>query len=575
MVSYEHTQICRLIRETDAKPGGSTEIYSWVRAEKHLQLLRDNAGSDEVIIYAYSRPNFFINAVITPGADIYPPDCDDLLRWSASPYTGRATYAWSWGASSVRAEFWDNPPGRKSLSRSQNLVFARHLEGTNYPVTYELLQEFVHASGIHWLGEQHAYCQVDDNGDIEPVVSITDDRGEGHFVLVTCKRKHLERYLAATGNVLVRFFDFMMIGDGFSSWHDGVRERKAGPHFIFYEQCLHPDGHGFTHGTQLLPVTTTRDDLFGDLIDPGPGRANREHVSFIIQDWRNDRIVEVSAAPGETSNYFDGKGNELPYELSPAFFNPEVLSRYKADREKYTIDEARRFISCRGAWELRSYDLNDAGQIFAYLCDLRYLPYREQQYWRIHNEEPKGTISQRAIENDFLGEWASYVTPLERVLHTVRKWARQKPDWWKIDNEDEISQVNTPVSASKDEWGTAFVELSKVIVEGFQISPIRSLLLQKQIPFNTNDRSLTLIRKLISDQTGHDGERLRLEGLRQVQRVRSKVQSHRSGSEADDMAKNAIAQHGTYRGHFEHVCNQVADELELIEQIMELAYRPC
>ena len=575
MVAYEHSQIAKLIREIDARPTDPQGQSSWVGAVRHLQLLRDNAGDDEVILYAYSRPNFFINAVITPGADIYPPDCDDLLRWSASPYTGRATYAWSWGASSVRAEYWYNPPGRNSLSRSQNLVFARHIEGTNYPVIYELLQEFVHASGIHWLDEQHAYCQVDENGDIEPVVSITDVRGEGRFVLITCKRKHLEQYLAATGNVLVRFFDFMMIEDGFFRWGDAPRERKSESNFLFYEQCLHPDGHGFTRGTQLLPVTAARDDLFGDLIDPGPGRADREHASFIIRDWRNDRVVEASAAPGETANYFNGEGNELPFELSPAFFRPEVLSKYKADRDKYTIDETRRVISCRGAWELRSYDINDAGQVHAYLCDLRHLPYQEQLHWRGHNEEPKETISKRAFENDFLGEWASYVTPLDRVLHTVRGWARQKPDWWKIDNEDEISRVNTPVSNSKDEWGRSFLDLSKAVIEGFQVSPIRLVLRQRQILFEKDEQSLSLLRKLLSDQTGQDEERLRLEGLRQVQRIRSMVNSHRSGSDADQIARNALSQHGSYRGHFEHVCNEVADELELIEQVLRLAHRTC
>ena len=102
-------------------------------------------------------------------------------------------------------------------------MFARQMMGTDYPTRYELLQEFVHAAGIYWLDEHHAYCKVDENGDIEPIVSITDDLGEERFVLITCKRKPLEQYLAATGNVLARLFDFMMIGDGFSSLHDGVQ----------------------------------------------------------------------------------------------------------------------------------------------------------------------------------------------------------------------------------------------------------------------------------------------------------------------------------------------------------------
>ena len=32
-----------------------------------------------------------------------------------------------------------------------------------------------------------------------------------------------------------------------------------------------------------------------------------------------------------------------------------------------------------------------------------------------------------------------------------------------------------PVSNSKDEWGTAFLELSKVVIEGFQETPIQLL----------------------------------------------------------------------------------------------------
>ena len=51
-------------------------------------------------------------------------------------------------------------------------------------------------------------------------------------------------------------------------------------------------------------------------------------------------------------------------------------------------------------------------------------------------------------------------------------------------------------------------------------------------------------------------------------RIRSTLVSHRGGSEADQIARDALSQHRTYRSHFEHICNQVADELELIEQLL-------
>ena len=61
---------------------------------------------------------------------------------------------------------------------------------------------------------------------------------------------------------------------------------------------------------------------------------------------------------GQTANYFTQ--SDLPFEMSPAFFHPEVLTRYKSDSDKYTLQD--RSISCRGAWHLQTYDINDAGQ---------------------------------------------------------------------------------------------------------------------------------------------------------------------------------------------------------------------
>jgi hypothetical protein len=46
-------------------------------------------------------------------------------------------------------------------------------------------------------------------------------------------------------------------------------------------------------------------------------------------------------------------------------------------------------VSCRSAWHLPGYDVNEAGQIHAYICDLRQLPYSEQLYWQSFNVEPK------------------------------------------------------------------------------------------------------------------------------------------------------------------------------------------
>jgi len=67
------------------------------------------------------------------------------------------------------------------------------------------------------------------------------------------------------------------------------------------------------------------------------------------------------------------------------------LHRFKADPEKYSLDD--RSITCRNAWYLKSYDINEAGQVHAYIGDLARLPIEEQRYWQSFNEWSNGSIS--------------------------------------------------------------------------------------------------------------------------------------------------------------------------------------
>ena len=566
MASYEHLQIMRAVDELEEPPTEDHKYASWIRAEGHLQLLRQNARDPEVIIYACSKPTF-IHAVIAKESGVTSPDTDDLLDWNSTPYIGRAGYSWTGESRDIRVEFTETNPRPETLKHRQNLIFGRRMEGLDDPYCYELLQEFAHATDIHWREEQRAYCRIDENGDIEPVVSITKPNAIGQITLITCKREPLEQYLAATESVLVRFFDFMMVRYGeFTSWRTGVRTRKIETQYLFYDQCVHPDGHAFTRGAQVLPVTTPKQILFRSITEPRSGRSSRQYASFIAIDWRNDKVEEISTDPGATTSYFESENNSLPYEVSPAFFRAEVLTKYKADRDKYTLHEATRFITCRGAWELKSYDINEAGQVHAYICDLQNLPYQEQLHWKSHNENPKGTISKRAYENDIEGTWSSHVTAVERVLHILQRWVEQRHAWWQIQDEALLLRINTPVSNSKDEWGQAFLDISKTVIENFRIKSIRAVLHQEKITFDNSEGSLSLLEKTIATRDRFDSQSTKLRGLREAQRIRSIVQAHSGGREADEIAKRALIEHGTYRKHYEQVCRHIAEELEEIER---------
>ena len=575
MPSHEHVRILEYVNLLSQPPTEEASYTSWMKGEGHLRLLRNDIERDEVILFASSyvrnavTTSTFIHTELTKENNVTPPDRDDLMDWSSDPFRGRAAFAWtSDKPDEAGVEFYDAYSRPRTMKNSQNIVFGRRMEGVEdeEATYYELLQEFAHASDIHWRQEQQAFCRLDENGDIEPVVSITKKTGSEQTTLITCNKLILEKYLAGTDSVLIRFFDLMMVRlEEFKSWDEAIREEYVGPEEIFSYRYVHPKGYSWTRGTQIFRPTTSKQDLFQSFADPQYNEKNREYASFIIHDWRNNEIVEVSTKPGDTTNYFQAKDNSLPYEVSPAFFRPEVLSKYKADRDKYTIDETSRFISCRGAWHLRAFDVNEAGQVHAYICYLRDLPYQEQLHWKAHNEQPKGTISERAIDNDIKGTWSFHAKPLERVLTIIGEWNRKKTEWWSINNKGLSHQVNTPVSNSREEWAQAFQDLAIVVIEGFQVKAIRALLERQGIPFKQEDRSLTLLEKLMNGPGKVTEEEIKLNGLRQVQRVRTLTRSHRGGSEGESIRREALNVFGTYRKHFEHICETVAEELEMIE----------
>ena len=575
MTSYEHQEIARTIDQLEMSQGKAEQLSSWLKAEPHLNLLKLNSQSNEVILLACTRTTF-IHAVIAKEQEVIPPDYDDLLKWNSSPNKKRASYSWQLGNKEVNIVLKEPNPEPSTMQSTQNLVFAIQLERLAEPHEYEILQEFAHATGILWREDESAYCRIDENGDFEPVLSITNPGDPKSVTLITCKREPLEQFLAASESALVRFFNFTMVRrDLFRSWNGGVEGRKIESENLFYDQCIHPDGHSWTRGTQILPVLTNREMLFRSITETPSHRTGRQYATFIIEDWRNNRIVEVSTEPNATSNYFTAADNSLPYEMSWACFRPEVLSKYKADRDKYTLDEESRAISCRGAWYLKSYDINPAGQVFAYLCDLRNLPYQEQLHWKSFNEEPKATISERAYENDFQGTWSFHITPLERVLNMLRNWATQNLDWWRIKDESLLLRFNTPIANSKDEWAQSFLELSKAVIENFRKKPIQAYLRQQNIDFDKDHGTLILLEKLLQSQDSGNDDPLRLEGMKQAWLIRSKVQSHNTGTEADQIARNARREHGTFKQHFESVCTQIADELENLEATLPTIQERC
>ena len=568
MPSYQHRKLVQRIAQLDTVPQAADDYAFWLKADGHLALLRDNADVDELIIYA-SDDHTFIHTVIVNQDGFSSAQQDDLLSWNGNPFHSFASYAWGGGGDDVWIERDNSPWGSNILQNARQLVYGRTFEGLNENsnLYYEIPQEYLHLTEIHWRPEQHAFCRFDAHGEFDNVVSITSRPQRGGVTLVSFKWRELEQYLVASGSLLVRMFDFTLFRfSEFTRWPDGPETVTRESDSLFYRQKVDAGKAAYTRGVQIIHPSTDRSKIFSAIMDYGWNASkDREYCEFLTWDWRTRRVMTVSTNPSATATYFDASTNSLPFETSPVFFSPEVLSKYKADRDKYTISEEHGFIHCRGAWELRTFDVNEAGQVHTYICYLRDLPDHEQKYWQSFNEEPKALIAQRAWLKDFLGEWTDIINPLAVVLSILRRWATSDLSWWKLREETLLEGVNTPRTTSRDEWAQAFSDLSKLVVEGFQTKNIRARLDEMSIQFDKDDGSLVLIERVLAAPDSLDGG-VRLGGLRAVQSIRSNVTSHSRGSRAHDLEKEALEEHGTYQAHFEEICHAVVDELRIIEK---------
>jgi hypothetical protein len=521
-------------------------------AEDSVSVLKDNLKADEILLYA-SGPHLLIHSVLTFKEIVEVPDHEDLDRAHIMPDD-----AWciqrSYGGGEGHRVYLEPPlsnPGCNSLVGSEKLVFIRTFEGVkDFEPPVEIDQKLVHALGLFFLDERSAYCRLNGRGDIENVITIHDDTTHDPWErlrAVTIRSHDLATYMALGGTSLVTLFDFTRFSmDEFSGW-DGAEERTFETKNLFYGHRKIPKHASYANGQIILRTGLTLDSLVEEW-KAEEDTSTRQYASFKITDWKNDSaLVESSCGPDHIVNYFTESG--LPWEISPAFFRPDVLQKYKSDPEKYTFGD--RSISCRGSWHLKTYDINQAGQVHTYIGYLANLPYEEQLYWQSFNEWPKANISERAYQNDILGEFSTTEDPLNDLKVAIQDLDRKPPSWWKPRGEALIESVHYPVTDSASEWGDEILALDHVVVEGFLVKGLREIASINGGSFEKNWASLKVLEAALS-VTGRTEDQAReaVSTLKELHALRNPAKAHGDPQGRRLAIANARKAHGTLRNHF-------------------------
>ena len=558
---FNLNSIAPLIEE----PKTDDAFNEWIQQKEVIPFLEREVEETFVIIYA-SLPFAFIHSALVDQVDLDEKKIEDLLGWNGNPFD-----TWSLTASSD--DVWISGPldniGSELLRKGRQILYVREFEGVPSREKYfELDQMISQVLDIHFLEERNAWCKLDDHGDIEDIVKVIEIEGlrrEVLNIIVVFKKSALDEFACVGNYSLCRMFDFPRYDpNGFSGWNHIVeRVDFTNGRNIFGRLGIEEKVESFSRGIQIASCDSVSKDL---IIDKVWGRdvsgKPQQYASFITMDWKNGITAEISSAPDSLSNYFTE--SNLPFELSPAFFRPEVLLKYKSDREKYTLNGYS--ISCRGSWYLNSYSINDAGQVFAYLCDLNKLPYSEQLHWKTFNELPKAGLPQRTIDTDFLGRWPDEEDPLIRLRTLLSKLSKQDIGWWTLKGDNSLESLNYPYSNSTDEWEEEILKLDQVIIEGFNEKWLRKKAAELGILTDPSYRSLKLIEELLKG-FGYEEDHAKsiMSPFREIHNLRSKLKGHTSGEEAALLRKNALIQFRSYHMHYRNVISECIESLKILK----------
>lgn len=533
-----------------SRPPDADNTAWLVGADDSIEFLRRNTLDDEIAIYASTR-SALIHGVLGLTRKLTPDSISELQNHNIPMPDDSWSIQRVWGGGQGHRMYLEPPLASvsKALVGGEKLIFRRRFTGVSRgPTPVELSQKLIHSLDLHFVAERNAYCRLDARGDIQDVVRVIHQAGDSEWDsvdVVTIQRSELDKFMALSKQCLVVRFDFTRVRWGsFGGWGDLSRYTKDETDLYYHGGS---NGQGsYCNGVMVVRPQVTVTELVKQW-KAEEDRANRKYATFKIYDRKNDVNVETSCAPECLSNYF--QKSDLPWEISPAFFRSEVLHRFKADPEKYSLED--RSISCRNAWYLKTYDINEAGQVHTYVGYLADLPYEEQLYWQAFNEWPKGPISRRAFQTDIIGDWYLEHEPLTALKHTISRLDASPPAWWKKRGEDLADAVHYPATDSVKEWADEVLALDQLLVEGFLLKPLRTLAKDRGRTIEENWGSLRVLQEALS-ATGlsDDSAKALVLPMQRLHALRTEVKGHATVEKKRAAEVRARTDFGSLREHF-------------------------
>lgn len=437
----------------------------------------------------------------------------------------------------------------------ESLVIIRSFSSMK-PQVVELAEELRLFLGLYHDTGKQQFVRIDDNGDDEVVAELRDD-------FVRIRKPALMEFLAAKQMYLALFFEFdektaavpNPIPD--ADRKEEVRAKDRYWHRYMSDGFLGADIVSRLLGKRLItpPRRPSADYLW---------KRSYQCEDFIIGYDAEGNAKSHNSNPDFLADNFGGNEG-APHYLTPVHFRREVLDKYYADPNEYSVEDG--YLRRRHFWGMR-LDNNLPDRIIAFLGDLgRDLPHREQLHWKSHNILPEGGLSETAFRRQILGQFWDSSAPdhifKSRFGAFQQSWAG-KFGWFlfqplRDDDSHILSRVHIPSGDRAPEFESQILGLAKLLVDSLNTKQLEQYLggrLEGEKPLSMFERALA--------KDGYPGIERDIKLLRDLQRLRSQGAAHRKSEDYLSLAnKLGIMDKGMSQivAHFLNGLNIMLDDL--------------
>ena len=361
------------------------------------------------------------------------------------------------------------------------IVVVRSNSGIGPKILPEIVEEFRHLLDLRPNIDHTKFDKLTRDGSLEPAAEVSESS-------VKIRTKYLKQYLAARQLDLVRFMDSRVFhpGDHTAAFETEFGRNPCemrGPSYRLRWWCDH--AQQWDLGDQTLSMVR------GKLVIPAPPQELSgiwpwdeqdvgEYQEFTIGEDDVGREIRFTCDPDQLRNFF-GANPEAPQYLTPVWFRREVLQKYYADTDKYTVTDGR--LSCGGVWGVHIDNDNADGFVMVWLGDLgRDIPATERDHWKAHNVVLQRLGSETAIKRQLLGQVADAESPVfvfKQEYSRFREAWRERFDWDLLcelegPNAAALDRLRTPLNSTDKEFEDLIKDLHLALVEALNSKRLKS-----------------------------------------------------------------------------------------------------